>query len=216
MFENSVIDHEVEVHNIDPDLLRTEYLSSEIQKNYEHRMLVSAAMVMECMYYCTMVKELRKIYNLDTRIGIIGCGNMGTDIVDALLKLQFDPKKIRISSRNHEYLLQESSYTKHGIQLSYDNKAAIHASDMVIVCVAPYQQGTMQFTGQNISEGYERKFFVSLLPGMSDVKLAAGLQTEILISIAKCYDLAKKGYKAVPEDTNLNAMTLATQTIGIG
>ena len=72
----------------------------------------------------------------DTKIAIIGCGNLGTSIVNGLLALEeFQPKHLHVTKRNPSNLLylQDKEVRVHA-----DNKIAAKESDMVIIGVKPF------------------------------------------------------------------------------
>jgi pyrroline-5-carboxylate reductase len=72
----------------------------------------------------------------DIKIAIIGCGNLGTSIVNGLLdQKDFDPEKLHITKRNPAELLHLS---KQGVMVSSDNFKAAREADYVILGVKPY------------------------------------------------------------------------------
>lgn len=72
----------------------------------------------------------------DKKIAIIGGGNLGTAIVEGLIKSQFvSPGQITITRRNLEAL---SGLAHQGVHTTSDNALAISSSDIVIIALKPY------------------------------------------------------------------------------
>ena len=72
---------------------------------------------------------------LEQRIGIIGIGHMGEEIVNALIKAGYPNKKIYASRRNERELNRISN--NYGINTSTDNNEVLEKSDIVLICVKP-------------------------------------------------------------------------------
>lgn len=71
------------------------------------------------------------------KIAIIGGGNLGTAIAEGLLKSKFSkPADIVITKRNTTTL---QGLKKRGVEAISDNNAAVRKSDVVILCVKPFQ-----------------------------------------------------------------------------
>jgi pyrroline-5-carboxylate reductase len=72
----------------------------------------------------------------DSRIAIIGGGNLGTAIAEGLIKSQFvKAQQITITRRNVDAL---QSLQKLGAKVTSDNRKAIEESDVIIVALKPY------------------------------------------------------------------------------
>ena len=72
----------------------------------------------------------------NSRIAIIGGGNLGGAIAEGLIKSKFvTPQQITITRRNVELLQPLASQ---GVTVTSDNKAAIQNSDVIIVALKPY------------------------------------------------------------------------------
>ena len=72
----------------------------------------------------------------DTRIAIIGCGNLGTSIVNGLLKQgDFSPQNLHVTKRNPANLLYLQDL---GVRVHSDNVIAAKESDIVILGVKPF------------------------------------------------------------------------------
>jgi pyrroline-5-carboxylate reductase len=71
------------------------------------------------------------------KIAIIGGGNLGTAIAEGLLKSRFSkPADIIITKRNTATL---QGFKKRGIEILSDNSTAVRKSDVIILCVKPFQ-----------------------------------------------------------------------------
>ena len=72
----------------------------------------------------------------NSRIAIIGGGNLGTAIAEGLVKSEFvSPKNITVTKRNTEVIQHLVSY---GINVTSDNEAAVKNSEVIIVALKPY------------------------------------------------------------------------------
>ncbi len=72
----------------------------------------------------------------DIKVSIIGCGNIGTSLLQGLLKDNSIPaKNITVTRRNIDEL---SHLKEYGISLAADNIKAINDSRLVIIAVKPY------------------------------------------------------------------------------
>lgn len=72
----------------------------------------------------------------NSRIAVIGGGNLGTAIAEGLIKSKFiAPEKITVTRRNVEALANLNAL---GVQTTSDNAAAIQNSEIIIVAVKPY------------------------------------------------------------------------------
>jgi pyrroline-5-carboxylate reductase len=72
----------------------------------------------------------------DTKIAIIGCGNLGTSIVSGLLELpDFEAKNMHITKRNPSNLLYLQDM---GVRVHSDNRIAAKESDLIILGVKPF------------------------------------------------------------------------------
>ena len=71
----------------------------------------------------------------DVRLGIIGGGRMGTQLLDLLLRCgSFSPERIRLSTRRPEGLLE---YQAQGVKCEYDNAAVAGACEVLFLCCLP-------------------------------------------------------------------------------
>jgi pyrroline-5-carboxylate reductase len=72
----------------------------------------------------------------NSKIAIIGGGNLGTAIAEGLIKSKFIlPQHITVTRRNLEEL---KSLKVLGVNITSDNKEAIRKSDVIIVALKPY------------------------------------------------------------------------------
>ena len=80
--------------------------------------------------------NVRKNTMKNSRIAIIGGGNLGGAIAEGLIKSKFvTAAQITVTKRNLESL---TSLKAQGVQLTSDNAAAIQNSDVIIVALKPY------------------------------------------------------------------------------
>ncbi|TVP43658.1 MAG: pyrroline-5-carboxylate reductase [Mongoliibacter sp.] len=72
----------------------------------------------------------------DIKIAIIGCGNLGSSIVNGLLNLEgFNPENLHLTKRNPSNLLYLQDK---GVRVHSDNLIAAAQADLVILGVKPY------------------------------------------------------------------------------
>jgi pyrroline-5-carboxylate reductase len=78
----------------------------------------------------------KKFAMKNSRVSIIGCGNIGISLLQGLLKQRIIPaKNITATRRNIEEL---AHLKKTGVRLLTDNTEAIKESDLIIIAVKPY------------------------------------------------------------------------------
>ncbi len=74
---------------------------------------------------------------MDKKIAVIGGGNLGTAIVEGLLKSGFaQPADITITKRNIATL---QALKERGVQVTTDNNKAVQQSNLVILAIKPFQ-----------------------------------------------------------------------------
>src|SRR5881396_1612424 len=83
------------------------------------------------------------------KVAIIGGGNLGTAIAEGLIKSSFSkPSDITITRRN---LSRLHGLKDQGVIVTDDNKAAIEATDVIIVALKP-------FNVKEVLEGLKKSF----------------------------------------------------------
>ncbi len=72
----------------------------------------------------------------NTRVAIIGCGNIGLSLLQGMLKGKTIPAKdITVTRRN----IKELSYLEStGVKLTHDNVVAIRGANLIVIAVKPY------------------------------------------------------------------------------
>ncbi len=126
----------------------------------------------------------------NTKIAIIGCGNLGSSIANGLLKRQdFDPKNLTLTKRNPSALAQ---FEARGVHVHNDNKVAAKYADLVILGVKPY----------NVS------------PILSEIKSELDPSKQILISLATGISLADMYQVIDPSTVSFRAMPNIAADIG--
>ncbi|MCF6240473.1 MAG: pyrroline-5-carboxylate reductase [Bacteroidales bacterium] len=99
---------------------------------------------------------------MNTKIAIIGGGNLGTAIAKGLVKNNFYPNNI-IVTRRKVGLLNELK--KLGINTSADNKEAVKNSEVILLCVKPYKiDDILKEIAPYI---HEKHLMVSMVSGVS-------------------------------------------------
>src|SRR5688572_32985573 len=85
----------------------------------------------------------------NSRIAIIGGGNLGAAIAEGLIKSQFvSPQQITVTRRNVDAIQHLKTL---GANVTSDNQAAIINSDVIIVALKPYNV-------KDVLEGLKKNF----------------------------------------------------------
>lgn len=72
----------------------------------------------------------------NTRITIVGCGNLGTAIAEGLLREGFPAGALTVTRSRPERLAHLAS---RGVLVTSDNRNAIKGRDVVLICVKPFR-----------------------------------------------------------------------------
>src|SRR5512142_1531840 len=73
---------------------------------------------------------------------VLGCGTMGEAIVRGILRSgRLEPAQIFATDRRAEVV--KALRDKHGIRTTSDNREAVRAGDVVLVCVKPHEVGPL-------------------------------------------------------------------------
>lgn len=106
----------------------------------------------------------------NSKIAIIGGGNLGAAIAEGLIKSQFvKPQQITVTKRNLDPILHLKSL---GVNITSDNQAAIRSSEVIIVALKPYNV-------KDVLEGLKQNFdpskhvVISVVTGIYLKELAA-------------------------------------------
>ncbi len=101
--------------------------------------------------------------NKDSRIAILGAGNIGLSIARGLLRSgQFAPVNLSLT-RRRTHLLSEIRET--GVCVMKENARAVAASDVIIICVEPQQiDGVLREIGPVLESG--RHMVISVVTGV--------------------------------------------------
>jgi pyrroline-5-carboxylate reductase len=82
------------------------------------------------------MRPFNKMIMKNSRIAIIGGGNLGSAVAEGLIKSKFvTPDQITVTRRNIESL---AHLKVQGVHITSDNAAAIKKSDVVIIALKPY------------------------------------------------------------------------------
>ena len=90
---------------------------------------------LECLR--STILNFINIYEMkNTKISIIGCGNLGQSILRGILSNpDYSPENIIITKRNTSIL---DRYKKQGVHVTNDNKQALKVSQIIIVALKPH------------------------------------------------------------------------------
>ncbi|KAH7815587.1 oxidoreductase [Monocercomonoides exilis] len=127
------------MENFDPFV--TEILNNKTSdKTYiELFPLCNVAISLQALFITKTISLLRKPFypSYDFKIGMIGCGTVGSLLLRTLLDFSgIKPHKFVVSTRRPETL---SHFQKEGVFVCYDNQKVIEECDLIFVTVLPYQ-----------------------------------------------------------------------------
>ena len=114
---------------------------------------------------------------MNKRIAIIGGGNLGTAIAQGLTKSGFIiPSRIIITKRNIDTLkyLEET-----GIAVSNNNKEAVGNSDLILLCVKPFQVNDVLEQIKGVLT--DKHVLVSVVTGVTIEQIATNLPKKVPI-----------------------------------
>ena len=98
-----------------------------------------------------------------SRIAILGGGNLGTAIADGLIKSKFiEPRQLIITRRNVAAL---AGLQAQGVRVTSDNREAVRESDVVIVALKPYNVREVLEGLADLFES-ERHIIISVVTGV--------------------------------------------------
>ncbi|MDD4715594.1 MAG: pyrroline-5-carboxylate reductase [Oscillospiraceae bacterium] len=112
----------------------------------------------------------------DTRLGIIGAGNMASAILNGVLEKRIFPVDDIIVSNRSESKLE--TWKEKGIQVTTDNLKVVLESDVIILAVKPQ---SMEEVIKNIGLAAEGKCVVSIAAGVSREYLRDRLGPDVFL-----------------------------------
>ena len=114
----------------------------------------------------------------DTKITIIGCGNLGQSILKGLINRQeIDGNRIAVTKRNTADL---EHFKKHGVQVLTDNAKAIEGAGLILLALKPYN--VLEVLKEIAPEiNPDKQVVVSLATGVSleDLRSTIGNKTAV-------------------------------------
>ncbi len=111
------------------------------------------------------------------KIAIIGGGNLGSSIALGLLESGFvEPGNLTITRRNTKAL---DSFSDTGVQITSDNKATIIQSDIIIICLKPFQVGA--FLAEFKNHFKEGQIIISTATGISIKEIQDSLSVPAIV-----------------------------------
>ena len=101
------------------------------------------------------------------KIAILGCGNLGSSIIEGLLLSKFsDPQHLIATRRNTDNLKR---YAAQGVTITNDNIIAAREANIIILAVKPFQALEVL---KHIKAELEGKILISVVTGVliKDIK----------------------------------------------
>lgn len=134
------------------------------------------------------------------KVGIVGCGNLGSSIVKGFLRASLlKPKEILVSDVNEQSL---KGLEKLGVQVTTDNKKLVKASDVVLIAVKPAIVESVLDEVKDFSEG---KLFISVAAGVSMGFIEARTKARVIrampnlcgavAEMASCFSMGSRATK---------------------
>jgi pyrroline-5-carboxylate reductase len=109
----------------------------------------------------------------DQTLTVLGCGTMGEAIVRGILRSgRLAPAQIFATDRRAEVV--KALREKHGIRTTSDNREAVRAGDVVLVCVKPHEVGPL-LRDAEIGKALAGKLVISIAAGIRLDQLAGWL-----------------------------------------
>lgn len=110
---------------------------------------------------------------MNTKIAILGGGNLGQAIASGLLSQGFDPNDLTITRHKTELL---QSFKDIGVHISTNNRDATHQSKTIIIAVKPYK--VLEVLNEIKSEVSDDKLLISVVSDYSIAKIYEGLDSK--------------------------------------
>lgn len=144
------------------------------------------------------------------KIGMIGCGNMGEAILNAIILNKIAHAKDMLVS-DVESTRLDSIKKKYGVNVTFNNSNVAKASDTVILAVKPQEVNAALL---EISESLDdSKLIISIAAGVTIKRITKtiGSKTTVIRVMPNMPALIKKGFSAIsyPKGTEKKAAELA-------
>lgn len=112
---------------------------------------------------------MNKIDMQDSRIVIIGCGNMGSALIGGLIASGFQEKNISATDINAEK--RSAVATRYNVSILKNNCTVVTNADVVVLAVKPQSiKGTLQLLNPVLS--VQRPLLISIAAGIKIIQLA--------------------------------------------
>ena len=146
---------------------------------------------------------------MEKKIGFIGCGNMGTAMIQGILESgKCPPQEMMISCRTKKTL--EEKKAQFGVQISTDNRDVAAFADILFVAVKP------QFYAEVLEEIKdlltEEQILVSIAPGKTLVWFdeVLGRNLKVIRTMPNTPSMVKEGMMGMCPNENVTAEDMET------
>jgi pyrroline-5-carboxylate reductase len=114
----------------------------------------------------------------ETKVAIIGCGNIGLSMIQGLLKNEaISPRNLTATRRNISELGQLNDS---GVRLTADNIEAVNESDLIIIAVKPYNlTNVLEEIRERLTTG--KHILISVTTGVSIARIREVVGNQVTV-----------------------------------
>ncbi|OQR94496.1 hypothetical protein ACHHYP_01263 [Achlya hypogyna] len=162
------IDYANEISKLDPSLFLPQRLSLRVQPQMHARTIVIPLIAQQCVHFTLLVHRLRVAVGgaPATKVGIIGGGRVGVEIAQTLLRAEWSPEHLTISTRQPQDPRWMSRIDE-AVTRYHDNAKLAADSDILILAMPPSQLTSVGIQiKHSLSQPSSRKIVVSVLAGV--------------------------------------------------
>lgn len=148
----------------------------------------------------------------DTKIAILGGGNLGQAIANGLHNSQIaSPKNVYITRKNIQHL---AAFQEQGFQVTKDNEKAVRESQVIILSVQPQQLNDLLSDIKNVLDA-SRHIVISVVSGASikAIKSQIGEKIPVVRAMPNTAIAIQESMTCLSTDNNTNGALAIAETI---